>query len=176
VHFVDSASTLQLFTANPAFDDLEQSLRSFVLVKRSKSKPQPVSTYLSKLLADIELLAGANAIVVDSELQRAHDDLSQVQPVLEKMKSGRDVLEEALESVEEAGEASSRTKAVLNDALERVGQGQLGIEKSFTPMPSYGTPAPAVFRNPTSFRCTTRLHLFRCIARFFDVPPPIWIQ
>ncbi|KAF8817123.1 transmembrane GTPase fzo1 [Phlegmacium glaucopus] len=139
VHFVDSASALQPFTANPAFDDLEQSLRSFVLIKRSKSKLQPVSTYLSKLLADIELLAGANAIVADSELQRARDDLSQVRPVLEKMKSGREVLEEALESVEEAGagQASSRTKVVLNDALERVGQGQLGVEKSFTPMPSY---------------------------------------
>ena len=139
VHFVDSASALQPFTANPAFDDLEQSLRSFVLVKRSKSKLQPVSTYLSKLLADIELLAGANAIVADSELQRARDDLSQVRPVLEKMKSGRDTLEESLESVEEAGagNASSRTKAVLNDALERVGQGKLGVEKSSVPMPSY---------------------------------------
>ena len=139
VHFVDSASALQPFTANPAFDDLEQSLRSFVLVKRSKSKLQPVSTYLSKLLADIEFLASANAIVADSELQRARDDISQVRPVLEKMKSGRDVLEEALESVEEAGagEASSRTKAILNYALERVGQGKLGVEKSLMPMPSY---------------------------------------
>lgn len=144
VHFVDSASALQPFTANPAFDDLEQSLRSFVLVKRSKSKLQPVSTYLSKLLADIELLAGANAIVADSELQRARDDLSEVRPVLEKMKSGRDALEESLESVEEAGagDASSRTKAVLNDALERVGQGKLGVEKSCAPMPSY----PGLFR------------------------------
>ena len=139
VHFVDSASALQPFTANPAFDDLEQSLRSFILVKRSKSKLQPVSTYLSKLLTDIELLASANAIVADSELQRARDNLTQVRPVLEKMKNGRDVLEEALESVEEAGagEASSRTKAVLNDALERVGQGKLGVEKSSTPIPSY---------------------------------------
>ena len=139
VHFVDSASALQPFTANPAFDDLEQSLRSFVLVKRSKSKLQPVSTYLCKLLDDIELLAGANAIVADSELQRARDDLSQVRPVLEKMKNGRDVLEEALESVEEAGagEASSRTKTVLSDALEWVGQGKLGVEKPFMPMPSY---------------------------------------
>jgi mitofusin len=59
--------------------------------------------------------------------------------VLEKMKSGRDVLEEGLEFVQEAGagEASSRTKAILNNALERVGRGQLGVEKSFTSMPSY---------------------------------------
>ena len=78
VHFVDSASALQPFTANPLFDDLVQSLRLFVLVKRSKSKLQPASTYLSKLLADIEFLAGANAIVADSELQRAREDLSEV--------------------------------------------------------------------------------------------------
>jgi len=139
VHFVDSASALQPFTANPSFDDLEQSLRSFVLVKRSKSKLQPVSTYLSNLLSDIELLAGANAIVADSELQRAREDLSQARPVLEKMKTGRDVLEDALEAVEEsgAGDASARTKKTLNDALERVGQGQLGVGKSPVPMPSY---------------------------------------
>lgn len=139
VHFVDSASALQPFIANPAFDDLEQSLRSFVLVKRSKSKLHPASTYLSNLLSDIELLAGANAIVADAELQRARDDLSQARPVLEKMKEGRDILEEALEAVEEtgAGKAISRTRTVLNKALERVGQGNLGVDKPLIPMPSY---------------------------------------
>ena len=139
VHFVDSASALQPFTANPAFDDLEQSLRSFVLVKRSKSKLQPVSTYLSNLLSDIELLAGANAIVADSELQQARDELSQARPILEKMRSGREVLDSTLESVEEtgAGDTSSRTKTLLNTALERVGLGQLGVDKPLIPMPSY---------------------------------------
>lgn len=139
VHFVDSASALLPFAANPAFDDLEQSLRSFVLVKRSRSKLQPVSTYLSNLLSDIELLAGANAIVAESELQHAREDLASSRPVLEKMKKGRDVLEDALETNEEvgAGEASSRTKKILNDALEKVGQGQIGVEKPLVPMPSY---------------------------------------
>jgi mitofusin len=139
VHFVDSASALQPFAANPAFDDLEQALRSFVLVKRAKSKLQPVSTYLSNLLADIEFLAGANVIVADAELQHARKELSLARPVLEKMKDGRDVLEDALESVEEsgAGEASSRTKKILTAALERVGAGQLGVDKSSVPMPTY---------------------------------------
>ncbi|KAJ3516689.1 hypothetical protein NLJ89_g970 [Agrocybe chaxingu] len=139
VHFVDSASALQPYSASPSFDDLEQSLRSFVLVKRSKSKLQPVSTYLSNLLADIELLAGANAIVADSELQQARDELDLARPALEKMKRSRDVLEEALENVEEsgAGEASSRTKKTLNNALELVGQGHLGVEKPLVSMPSY---------------------------------------
>lgn len=139
VHFVDSATALQPYTANPTFDDLESSLRSFVLVKRSKSKLHPVSTYLNNLLGDIELLAGANAIVAHSELEQAKESLAQVKPVLEKMKSGREALEEGLETLEEDGasSASSKSKATLVQALERVGQGKLGVDKSLVPMPSY---------------------------------------
>lgn len=139
VHFVDSASALQPFTANPSFDDLETSLRSFVLVKRSKSKLLPVATYLLNLLSDVELLSGANAIVADSELQQARDNLSHARPVLEKMKTSRDILEDALEAVEEtgAGQASACTKKILTNALERVGNGQLGVAKPLIPMPSY---------------------------------------
>lgn len=139
VHFVDSATALQPFTANPAFDDLESSLRSFVLVKRSKSKLHPVSTYLCNLVSDIELLAGANAIVANAELERTRDELSQARPVLEKMKNGRDMLEDSLEVVEEDGavKATSRAKLILSDALERVGQGKPGVDKPLLSMPSY---------------------------------------
>ncbi|RDB18939.1 Transmembrane GTPase fzo1 [Hypsizygus marmoreus] len=139
VHFVDSAAALQPFTANPAFDDLESSLRSFVLVKRSKSKLHPASTYLSNLLSDIELLAGANAIVADTELQQAQANLDQARPVLEKMKSGRDALEHGLEAAEEDGtdKATSKTRRILSTALERVGQGKLGVDKPLVPMPTY---------------------------------------
>ncbi len=139
VHFVDSASALRPFTANPAFDDLEQSLRSFVLVKRSKSKLHPVSTYLSNLLSDIQFLAGANLVLAESELWEAQGELSESRPVLEQLKRGREALEDALESVEESGvgEASARTKKLLNDALDRIGQGQIGVDTSFSSMPSY---------------------------------------
>ncbi|KAG6830007.1 hypothetical protein H0H87_009532 [Tephrocybe sp. NHM501043] len=139
VHFVDSAAALQPYAANPAFDDLESSLRSFVLVKRSKSKLHPVSTYLSNLLSDIELLAGANAIVADAELQEARDNLDQARPVLEKMKNGRDALEAGLENTEEdnADKAASKTRHILADAIERVGQGKLGVDKSLVSMPTY---------------------------------------
>ncbi|KAK7054383.1 mitofusin [Paramarasmius palmivorus] len=139
VHFVDSAAALQPYTANPSFDDLESSLRSFVLVKRSKSKLQPVTTFLNNLLCDIDILAGANAIVANSELEQANAELSQVKPVLEKMKEGREALEDNLDAVEEDGATSAavRTKSVLNFALERVGQGRLGVDKPLIPMPSY---------------------------------------
>ncbi|KAH7913962.1 hypothetical protein BJ138DRAFT_1001120 [Hygrophoropsis aurantiaca] len=139
VHFVDSAAALRPYTANPAFDDLESSLRSFVLVKRSKSKLQPVSTYLTNILSDIELLVGANAIVAQTDLDRAKEDLNRVKPVLEKMNSGRDGLEDGLEVVEEEGaeKTSRRTKEVLSAAVERVGQGLLGIDHPSISMPSY---------------------------------------
>lgn len=139
VHFVDSAAALQPYTANPAFDDLESSLRSFVLVKRSKSKLHPASTYLSNLLSDIELLVGANAIVAQSELDRAVEDLNRAKPVLEKMKDGKDALEDGLEALEEQGTSRNRlrTKEMLTAALDRVGQGKLGVEETTLSMPSY---------------------------------------
>lgn len=139
VHFVDSAAALQPYTANPTFDDLESSLRSFVLIKRSKSKLQPVSTYLSHLLSDIELLASANAIVADTEVQNAQADLDQARPVLEKMKKGQEVLENSLLTTEENGadKALSKTKVILAKALERVGQGQIGVDGTAVSMPTY---------------------------------------
>ncbi|THH02669.1 hypothetical protein EW026_g241 [Hermanssonia centrifuga] len=137
VHFVDSSKALQAGTES--FDALESSLRSFVLVKRSKSKLTPACTYLSHLLSDVDLLVGANAIVAQAELERAREDLNRARPVLEKMKNGRNVLEESLESVEEAGSSRTRmrTKELLNMALERVGQGKLGVDRTVLRMPSY---------------------------------------
>ncbi|CAL1713599.1 unnamed protein product [Somion occarium] len=137
VHFVDSASAFQ--KDSQSFENLESSLRSFVLVKRAKSKLTPASTYLTHLLSDVDLLVGANAIVAETELERALEDLNRSRPVLEKMKNGREALDESLEHVEEAGSSRSRmrTKEILNDALVRVGQGKLGVEVSGLNMPSY---------------------------------------
>lgn len=139
VHFVDSASALKPFAANPSFDDLESALRSFVLVKRTKSKLQPVSTYLINLLADIGLLASANSLVAEAELERARGDLELALPVLERMKQSADVLEEGLDTVEDdsAVAASYRTRAVLSQALERIGQGKTGIDAPNVTLPSY---------------------------------------
>ncbi|KAI0642984.1 hypothetical protein C8Q79DRAFT_916284 [Trametes meyenii] len=137
VHFVDSQQALHNDTA--PFSNLQSALRSFVLVKRSKSKLAPASTYLTKLLSDVDLLVGANAIVAQTELDRAQNDLNRVRPVLEKMKSGREALEETLESVEDHGATRTRmrTKELLADAIERVGQGKLGVDDVAISMPSY---------------------------------------
>ncbi|OSX57165.1 hypothetical protein POSPLADRAFT_1076376 [Postia placenta MAD-698-R-SB12] len=137
VHFVDSHAAAE--NGTPAFDNLESSLRSFVLVKRSKSKLAPASTYLHHILSDVDLLVGANAIVAETELERAREDLNRAGPVLDKMKNGREKLEDGLEMVEEEGVATTlkRTKEFLTDALERVGQGQLGVDQLSLSMPSY---------------------------------------
>ncbi|KAJ7052702.1 hypothetical protein C8F01DRAFT_1375772 [Mycena amicta] len=110
VHFVDSASAADDGKESFAFEEMEAALRSFVLTKRSKSKLQPVETFLLNLLGDIELLASANKL----------------RPSLSKMKSGRDKLEEGLESVEGdgIGKASVKAKKVLSDMLDQVGSGK----------------------------------------------------
>lgn len=140
VHFVDSAAASADPNHPEAFEDMEKALKTFVLIKREKSKLQPVETFLKNLLSDIDLLAAANAIVADSELRQAQEELAQVKPVLEKMKGGREKLEEGLESIEEdtVSDASQRARALLSTALERVGQGKLGVPSTGTlDMPTY---------------------------------------
>jgi mitofusin len=139
VHFVDSAAALQPYTVNPAFDDLETALRSFILEKRSKSKLQPVSTYVSKLLSDVEVLARVNSILADHEIQQARDDLTVSRSVLEKMKNGSDAMEESLDAIEDDGVSNSAKKArdILNNALDRLGQGKLGVDRPSVSMPPY---------------------------------------
>ena len=82
------------------------------------------------MLSDIELLVGANAIVAQAEIVRAKSDLDAARPVLERMKNSREVLEDALEAVEEQGahSTSSKTQRMLTDALDRIGQGLPAVE------------------------------------------------
>lgn len=138
VHFVDSSAAQSPASSVAPFDNLENCLRSFVLVKRAKSKLHPVSTYLSNLLSDVDLLASANAVIAKAELEQARDDLERVRPVLEKMKQGREDLEDGLVATEEGGSAkvARRTRDILNLALERVGNGEPGIDKGLR-LPSY---------------------------------------
>ena len=88
--------------------DLEASLRSFVLGKCTKSKLNLVSTYLSNLLSDIEVQMSLSCRRI---LCMPRIDLDAVL-VLERMKSSHDVLDDALEALEKEGarSASSKTK------------------------------------------------------------------
>lgn len=139
VHFVDSASALQPSTADPSFDDLESSLRSFVLVKRTKSKLHPVTTFLKKVLGDLDLLISANAIVAKAEKDEREAELSHVIPALEKMKSDADVLGQKLTQEEDARveQVSTDTRNILSTALDRLSNGLPAVEKPSLAMPTY---------------------------------------
>lgn len=139
LHFVDSrTSSLD----SDSFKKLEQDLRSFVLIKRSKSKLQPATTYLTKLLADLELLASSNEILAGSEKEQAEIILNRVIPILDEMIKGREGLEESLENIEEDGytKACRNARDRLRKALERVEKGESASEK--VSLPAW----PGVFR------------------------------
>ena len=145
VHFVDSAKVAFGFgdeTAkdfDAAFCHLELSLRSFVLVNRSKSKLGPARNYLTHLLADVELLAAANNLVANREREVARAEIDRVKPVLEKMRKGREGLEESLVGEEEniTEQVSMRSKKAMDRALERVGRGEMAVPINGVEMPSY---------------------------------------
>ncbi|KAH7106286.1 hypothetical protein BKA62DRAFT_611898 [Auriculariales sp. MPI-PUGE-AT-0066] len=133
VHFVDSSRP----DDNPSFGQLENALRNFVLVKRAKSKLLPATTYLTNLLADVDILAGANSIVAQSEREQAQADLARARPVLEKMKAEREMLEDGLEGIEDERSSSSgkRASEILSSALDRVARGESALNK--VALPSY---------------------------------------
>ncbi|WVQ81424.1 hypothetical protein IAT38_003548 [Cryptococcus sp. DSM 104549] len=147
VHFVDSAKAALSPGADDstadeldlAFSHLEHSLRSFVLVNRAQSKLGPAQNYITHLLADVELLASANALVAQRERDAAREELARVRPVLERMKKGREGLEEALVGEEESATAlaAERSKKGMDRALERVGRGELAAPAPGLALPSY---------------------------------------
>ena len=130
VHFVDSVSTANPPSEDESFKNLESALRTFVLTKRAKSKLQPASTYLTRLLSDVNLLVCANAIVAQSEAAKAEEDLKKARPLLEKITKGREAADDGLEAIEEKGTRTAITnaKAKLTEALENVARGTPSVK------------------------------------------------
>jgi mitofusin len=149
VHFVDSAKVAFGFSEevgcdtgeelDEAFSHLEHSLRSFVLVNRAQSKLGPAETYLGHLMADVELLAGANALVATAERDQAREEVLRLKPVLEKMRRGREGLEEGVVDEEEdvSNKASLVATRALSEGLSRVARGEPAITIPGKSMPSY---------------------------------------
>ncbi|CAE6480255.1 unnamed protein product [Rhizoctonia solani] len=136
VHFVDSRSALgksltegadEQGIMDAAFVSLESSLRSFVLLKRSKSKLMPAQTYLMKLLSDLELLAASNALLAKSETDAAKSilektlghELPEFRVALRYLRLELRLEENTVRTVE------SDVKKALGDALAQVANGKL---------------------------------------------------
>ncbi|EAU33929.1 conserved hypothetical protein [Aspergillus terreus NIH2624] len=112
------------------FENLEGSLRRFVLEKRSRSKLAPARTYLLNLLADINSLASVNRDVAESELKRVTDELTELEPAYEEGKKKKVELGDQVEkSIDESCEdVYNHTRSTLGNTISRVSEADLGVE------------------------------------------------
>lgn len=112
------------------FENLEQSLRRFVLEKRSRSKLAPARTYLLNILADLHNLADANCNVASSELHRVLKELEDLEPAYENSKKKRTEIAEQLQtSTEESREdVYNYTRSTLSQTISNVAQSDLGVD------------------------------------------------
>ena len=112
------------------FNELEASLRRFVLEKRARSKLAPAKTYLMNVLGDLNTLAGVNKDVAQSELDRVTEELRQLEPVFEKSKKARTEADESVSNnIEETStDVYSLTRDTINSSIARVGESDLGVQ------------------------------------------------
>lgn len=91
VHFVSSNAVIEGKDSAKLkeFDNLEQSLRRFVLEKRARSKLAPAKTYLLNVLGDLETLAEVNKDATLAELEKLRVELSEIVPEFQKSVQAR---------------------------------------------------------------------------------------
>ena len=112
------------------FEDLESSLRRFVLEKRSRSKLAPARTYLLNLLGDLNALASVNREVAQSELKRVTDELAELEPAYENGKKKKlDTADQVEKCIDGSCEdVYNHTRSTLTDTITRVSEADLGVE------------------------------------------------
>lgn len=112
------------------FENLESSLRRFVLEKRSRSKLAPARTYLLNLLGDLNSLASVNRDVAQSELKRVTDELAELEPAYENGKRKKlDIADKVDKCIDGSCEdVYNHTRATLTETIARVSEADLGVE------------------------------------------------
>ncbi|KAH7144448.1 hypothetical protein B0J13DRAFT_502490 [Dactylonectria estremocensis] len=105
------------------FENLEQSLRRFVLEKRARSKLAPARTYLLNILNDVHSLATVNQEVAQSELQRVTRELKELEPQLESGKRAcTEVSDQVDKNIEDTcTDVYNDTRSTLNSAILHAG-------------------------------------------------------
>ncbi|KAK3113051.1 mitofusin [Teratosphaeriaceae sp. CCFEE 6253] len=118
--------------AQDDFNELETSLRRFVLEKRARSKLAPAKTYLHNVLGDLHTLASVNRDVAQNELDRVTDELKQLEPVFEKSKQARSEADDQVASNIEgtANEVYTLTRNTLTTSIAHVAESDLGVQYS----------------------------------------------
>ncbi|KAK8248952.1 hypothetical protein IWZ00DRAFT_311872 [Phyllosticta capitalensis] len=112
------------------FEELESSLRRFVLEKRARSKLAPAKTYLLNVLSDLSNLAAINKDVAQAELDRVTRELSELEPAFEQSKKSRtEASQDAEYTIEEtAAEVYDYTRETVSGTISRVAEHDLGLE------------------------------------------------
>ena len=111
------------------FNELEASLRRFVLEKRARSKLAPAKTYLMNVLGDVHSLANVNKDVAQNELDRVARELSVLEPTFEQSKKARtDAGDNADSTIEDTvSDVYKNAREVLNATIDHVGTSELGV-------------------------------------------------
>lgn len=121
---------------------LEQSLRSFVLLRRTTSKLAPARTYLLNLLSDLSTLAQTNVVAASDELKKALEVLEVVRPVHERLVKAREGVEREVDGVEESvvEGVKGRSLGRLEEAVEKVEGGEVATTTTTTSEGGEGLP------------------------------------
>ena len=116
--------------AQEDFDELEASLRRFVLEKRARSKLAPAKTYLLNVLGDLNTLASVNRDVAQNELDRVTAELQKLEPVFEESKKARTAADErAANDIDgTSNEVYELTRSTINSSISRVAESDLGVQ------------------------------------------------
>ncbi|KAF2015044.1 hypothetical protein BU24DRAFT_493521 [Aaosphaeria arxii CBS 175.79] len=111
------------------FEELETSLRRFVLEKRARSKLAPAKTYLLNVLGDIHNLATVNRDVAQSELDRVKKEMDEVEPEFEQSKKARTEAGETVDRMveETTSDVYNYTRDTINSSIAKVADQDLGI-------------------------------------------------
>lgn len=112
------------------FENLEASLRRFVLEKRARSKLAPARTYLLNILSDLNTLASVNRDVAQSELKRVTEELDEIIPAYENGKKKKTEVAEEIEAAidKSCEDVYDHTRSTLTNTIERVAEADLGVE------------------------------------------------
>jgi len=124
VHFVSSNAVIdgEVPEKVKEFENLEQSLRSFVLEKRARSKLAPAKTYMLNLLGDLETLAQVNKDVTTAELEKVVKEIEEITPAFEEcIKTRVEVSEEVDRTIEEtARDIYNHSRSIIGSTIEHI--------------------------------------------------------
>jgi len=109
------------------FSRLEESLRTFVLKKRSKSKLAPAQHYLDNLVTDIGVLVEFNRNIAQRENDKANSELKEAERVYNNLVSDQKAAVATAEKVEThiCEEIQNFTRNSLEKAIDNVGKTSL---------------------------------------------------